>query len=191
MPETDYYQKYISDIVGGLMPSLRNQQKGMYDFTMANSLRTGQTARAVDESMSAYADAAGEAAAGAATTAAQMAQRQEQFDIGQENWEKSFTQGQENWEESMAFQREQQRTANMIKMFENTGWTQELMDAMGYSPDSGTGSAAFNRMLDDLGFSQPDSQDGGGGYWDQPGNRQGALGAWNNWGGQTGLVYAR
>jgi hypothetical protein len=141
--------------------------------------------------MSAYADAAGEAAAGAATTAAQMAQRQEQFDIGQENWEKSFTQGQENWEESMAFQREQQRTANMIKMFENTGWTQELMDAMGYSPDSGTGSAAFNRMLDDLGFSQPDSQDGEGGYWDQPGNRQGALGQWNNWGGQTGLVYAR
>jgi hypothetical protein len=171
MPETDYYQQYISDIVGGLMPSLRTQQKGMYDFTMANALRTGQTARAVDESMGAYAEAAGSAAAGAATTAAQMAQRQEQFDIGQENWEKSFAQGQENWEESMAFQREQQRTANMIKMFENTGWTQELMDAMGYSPDSGTGSAAFQRMLDDLGFIGPDSGAGGGARDNRPGRQ--------------------
>jgi hypothetical protein len=190
MAETDYYQQYISDIVGGLMPSLKTQQKGMYDFTMANSLRTGQTARAVNESMSAYADAAGEAAAGAASTAAQMAQRQEQFDVGQENWEKSFAQGQENWEESMRVQQEQQRTANMISMFESTGWTQELMDAMGYSPDSGTGSAAFNRMLDDLGFNNPEGTGddaGSTGYWDQAQQP----GQWNNWGGRTGLVYAR
>jgi hypothetical protein len=182
MAESDYYQQYISEIVGGMMPSLRNQQKGMYDFTMANALRTGQSARAVDESMGAYATAAGDAAAKAGTTAAQMSQRQEQFDVGQENWEKSFTQGQENWEASMKVRTDQQNTQNMISMFNQTGWTQELLDAMGYDKDS-AGGASFNRMLDDLGFSNPDQPGGGGG-----GDQQ-QLGAWNNWGGQTGLIY--
>jgi hypothetical protein len=183
MADNDYYQKYISEIVGGMMPSLRNQQKGMYDFTMANALRTGQSARAVDESMGAYATAAGDAAAKAGTTAAQMAADQERFDVGQENWEKSFTQGQANWEKSMAVQQEQQNLSNMISMFEATGWTQELLDAMGYDKDS-AGGAAFNRMLDDLGFSGPQGQEKGGGS-------QQTLGAWNNWGNQTGLIYAR
>jgi len=183
---TDYYQQYISEIVGGMMPSLQTQKKGMYDFTMAQALRTGQSASAVAEGMRPYADAAGEAAAAASTTAAQMAQSQEQFDIGQENWEKSFTQGQENWEEQMRVQTDQQNTANMISMFNQTGWTQELLDAMGYDPSS-AGGDAFNRMLDDLGFSQPGdttSDSGGGGGSSQ------SLGAWNNWGGQTGLIYA-
>ena len=184
MAENDYYQKYISEIVGGMMPSLRTQQKGMYDFTMANALRTGQTGQAVQEGMASYAAAAGEAAGAASTQATEMAQRQEQFDIGQENWEKSFAQGQENWEEQMRVQQEQQNLSNMISMFEATGWTQELLDAMGYDKDS-AGGAAFQRMLDDLGFSGPQSQQQSGGYQPQ------SLGAWNNWGGQTGLVYAR
>jgi hypothetical protein len=184
MADTDYYQKYISEIVGGMMPSLKSQQKGMYDFTMANALRTGQSARAVDESMGAYATAAGDAAAKAGTTAAQMSQRQEQFDIGQENWEKSFSQGQKNWEESMRVQQEQQNLSNMVSMFEATGWTQELLDAMGYDKDS-AGGAAFNRMLDDLGFSGPQAQEEEKGYWDRGSN----LNAANNWGGKTGLIY--
>jgi hypothetical protein len=116
-----------------------------------------------------------------------MSQRQEQFDVGQENWEKSFSQGQKNWEESMRVQTEQQNLSNMISMFEATGWTQELLDAMGYDKDS-AGGAAFDRMLKDLGFSGPQGQEDQGGYWDQGG---GQLGAWNKWGGQTGLVYAR
>jgi hypothetical protein len=184
MADNDYYQKYISEIVGGMMPNLRTQQKGMYDFTMANALRTGQSARAVDESMGAYASAAGDAAAKAGTQASQMAQRQEQFDVGQENWEKSFSQGQKNWEEQMRVQTEQQNLSNMISMFEATGWTQELLDAMGYDKDS-AGGAAFNRLLDDLGFTGPDAQqDGGGDIWG------GTSGQWNKWGGRTGLVYA-
>jgi hypothetical protein len=55
----------------------------------------------------------------------------------------------------MAFQREQQNTANMIAMFEATGWTQELLDAMGYDEDS-AGGTQFNNMLEDLGFSNPE-----------------------------------
>jgi len=61
---------------------------------------------------------------------------------------------------------------------------------MGYDKDS-AGGAQFNRMLDDLGFSQPegtgtDKSSDVGGYWD----RTGGLGAYNNWGGKTGLIYA-
>jgi hypothetical protein len=198
MAENDYYQKYISEIVGGMMPSLKSQQKGMYDFTMANVLRTGQSSQAVQEGMAGYADAAGKAAAGASSEAARMAQQQEQFDTGQANWEKTFTQGQANWEESMKVQQEQQNTANMIAMFEQTGWTQDLLDAMGYDKDS-AGGAAFNRMLDDLGFNQPEgtgsgSKDGGsifGSGNPYPGQHQFYRNkAGSQFGGATGLVYA-
>jgi hypothetical protein len=116
-----------------------------------------------------------------------MSQRQEQFDVGQENWEKSFSQGQANWEESMKVQREQQNTSNMISMFSQTGWTQELLDAMGYDKES-AGGAGFQRMLDDLGFSNPEGtgeDQGEGGYWDAGSN----LNSRNNWGGKTGLIY--
>jgi hypothetical protein len=40
-------------------------------------------------------------------------------------------------------------------MFESTGWTQELLDAMGYDEDS-AGGRQFERMLADLGFSSPE-----------------------------------
>jgi hypothetical protein len=182
MPETtDYYQKYMSDIVGTMQPSLRTQKKGMYDFLLSNSLRTGQSAQAVAEGMRPYAQAAGDAAAKAGITATKMAQQQEQFDVQQANWEKSFDQGQANWEKAMEVQRSQQNTANMISMFKSTGWTQELLDAMGYDEGS-AGGTQFNRMLDDLGFSQPEGvgDDSGGfqpgfvpgigndfGYWDR------------------------
>jgi hypothetical protein len=89
-----------------------------------------------------------------------MAQKQEQFDTQQANWQKSFDQGQQNWEESMAFQKEQQSMANMVAMFEHTGWTPELMDAMGYDKESG-GGFGFQRMLDDLGFTGPGGAEGG------------------------------
>jgi hypothetical protein len=159
MADTDYYQKYMSDIVGGMMPNINTQKKGMYDFLLANSLRTGQSAANVAEGMRPYAEAAGEGAARAGVQASQMAQQQEQFDTQQANWQKSFDQGQANWEESMAFQKEQQSMANMVSMFENTGWTQELMDAMGYDKESG-GGFGFQRMLDDLGFKNPEGVGG-------------------------------
>jgi hypothetical protein len=170
MAETDYYQKYMSDIVGGMMPNINVQKKGMYDFLLSNSLRTGQSAASVAEGMRPYAEAAGEAAAGAGVQASKMAQQQEQFNTQQANWQKSFDQGQENWEKQMAFQKEQQSMANMISMFEHTGWTPELMDAMGYDKDSG-GGAAFERMLDDLGFTGPDMGGGGGSKTDEPGRQ--------------------
>jgi hypothetical protein len=160
MPNEDYYQKYIGEIVGGMMPNINVQKKGMYDFMQAQSLRTGQPTAGIAEAMRPYADAAGEGAARAGVQAANMAQRQEQFDTQQANWQKSFDQGQQNWEESMAFQKEQQSMANMVAMFEHTGWTPELMDAMGYDKESG-GGFGFQRMLDDLGFTGPGGAEGG------------------------------
>jgi hypothetical protein len=159
MAETDYYQKYVGEIVGTMMPSLNQQKKGMYDFLLQNSLRTGQSATAAAEGLRPYAEAAGEGAARAGIQATQMAQKQEQFDTQQANWQKSFDQGQQNWEKSFAFQKEQQSMSNMISMFQNTGWTPELMDAMGYDKDSG-GGASFQRMMDDLGFTNPEGVGG-------------------------------
>jgi hypothetical protein len=188
MAEQDYYQKYIGEIVGGMMPNINVQKKGMYDFMQAQSLRTGQPTSGIAEAMRPFADAAGEGAARAGVQATQMAQKQEQFDTQQANWQKSFDQGQKNWEESMAFQKEQQSMANMVKMFEHTGWTEELMNAMGYDKDSG-GGVQFQRMLDDLGFKNPEGtgEDASNdyGYWDRGSN----LNAANNWGGKTGLLY--
>jgi hypothetical protein len=188
MANADLYQKYISDIVGGMMPSIRQQQKGMYDFTMANALRTGNTSQAVQEGMASYAHAAGEGAAKAGAQASQQAQRQEQFDKQQENWKKNFEQTQENWEKQMAMREEENRMRNMMNMFEHTGWTPELLEAMGYDDMSKSDMARFQKY--DSPFGPGQQGGGGGGFWDQPGNNTG-YGHWNNWGGRTGLVYAR
>jgi hypothetical protein len=151
----DYQQKFQRDIVGTMMPNLNRQKKGMYDFLLQNALRTGQSATAAAEGLRPYAEASGQAAAQAGITATAMAQKQEQFDVGQANWQKSFDQGQANWEKSFAFQQQQQNTSNMISMFQQTGWTQDLLDSMGFDKDSAGGSK-FQSMLDDLGFNQPE-----------------------------------
>jgi hypothetical protein len=130
---TDYYQNYLQDIVGGMMPEMQKQKKGMYDYLLSNALRTGQSAASVAQGMRPYAEAAGSAAADAGVTAKKMALDQERFDIQQANWEKQFEQGQANWEASMKESQEQQDLANMMSMFEHTGWTPELLDALGYS----------------------------------------------------------
>lgn len=181
MATTDYYQQYLSDIVGGMMPNIQTQKKGMYDFLLSNALRTGQSAQSVQEGMRPYAESAGQAAAEAGVDAAHMAQKQEQFDVQQENWQKQFDQAQANWQQQMQFQQEQQDMANMMSMFEYTGWTPELLDAMGYS-------GRDVDMWDQ--FQQPGGGGPGGGGsqnpWDVPGT---TYGAWNNWGGKTGLIY--
>ena len=188
MADNNYQQQYLQEIVGGFMPELNKQKKGMYDYLLQNSLRTGQSATAVAEGLRPYAEASGQAAAEAGVQASQMAKQQEQFDTQQANWQASFDQGQRNWEQEMAARDERQDTANMMAMFQSTGWTPELLEAMGYS-DSEAGSSQFNRLLEQLGFNQPEGQEkGSGGYWDQGGGG-GKLGAWNNWGGKTGLIH--
>jgi hypothetical protein len=169
MPEQDYQQQYLKEIVGGFMPELRQQKKGMYDYLLQNSLRTGQSATSVAEGLRPYAQASGQAAAEAGVQASSMARQQEQFDVQQQNWQSSFDQGQENWEKEMSARDEQQDLANMMAMFESTGWTQELLDAMGFSAES-AGSSSFNKLLEDLGFSNPQATQEQGGkksYWDQ------------------------
>ena len=130
---TDYYQNYLQDIVGGMMPNIRKQQRGMYDYLLGQGLRTGQPAAQIAQGMRPYAEAAGDAAAQAGVSARKMAQQQEQFDIQQANWERQFTESQRRWQEEMAQHEAEQKTANLMAMAGATGWTPQLLEALGYS----------------------------------------------------------
>lgn len=142
---TDYYQNYLQDIVGGMMPEMQKQKKGMYDYLLSNALRTGQSAASVAQGMRPYAEAAGSAAADAGVTAKKMALDQERFDIQQANWEKQFKQGQANWEAAMKESQDQQDLANMMNMFSQTGWTPGLLDKLGYGDLNRRTLDMFNR----------------------------------------------
>lgn len=142
---TDYYQNYLQDIVGGMMPEMQKQKKGMYDYLLSNALRTGQSAASVAQGMRPYAEAAGDAAAEAGVSARKMAQQQEQFDIGQANWEKKFNVMQDQFNQKMDFQRKQQDLVNMMNMFSQTGWTPGLLDKLGYGDLDRRTLDMFNR----------------------------------------------
>lgn len=157
MATQDYYQKYMNEIVGGMMPNLNRQKKGMYDFMLSQGLRTGQPAAQIAQGMRPYADAAGDAAAKAGVTATKMAADQKRFDVGQANWEKKFAQGQSNWQAAFDQRNDDQDLANMMAMFSHTGWTPELLDAMGYSGLDKARMLKMNRQIGDIGFKQPDS----------------------------------
>lgn len=155
MAAQDYYQQYLQQVVGGMMPNINRQKKGMYDYMLQQGLRTGVPAARIAEGMRPYAEAAGDAAAKSSGLATQMAQKQKQFDVQQENWRRQFEQGQKNWEAQMAARQEQQDLANMLAMFEYTGWTPELLDAMGYSGLDKARMLQAQRQVGDLGFRSP------------------------------------
>jgi len=169
--DSGYQQQYLNEIVGGFMPQLNQQKKGMYDYLLGNTLRTGQSATAVAEGLRPYAEASGQAAAEAGVQASQMAQQQEQFDAEQEAYQASLDQQQSQFEQDMAFQQQQADLNAMIAIYNETGvMTPELIEALGYDPSEYSAGD----------FSTPDSEGGSGG---------GTPGSWNNWGGQTGLIY--
>ncbi len=193
---TDYYQQNLQDIVGGMMPNINKQKKGMHDFLLANALRTGQSAASVAQGMRPFAEASGDAAAKAGIQAKRMATQQEQFDTQQANWQKSFDQGQANWQKAFAQRDEQQNFANMMAAYQETGAiTPEMLDAFGYGDASRGGQRGVNRQLDILGIGGG-GQDGQGGTFGSGNAFKGSHQFYTNkaasqFGGQTGLIYAR
>jgi len=169
MAEKDYYQKYLSDIVGGMTPQLRTQKKSMYDFLLSNALRTGQSATAVAEGMRPFAEAAGAEAAGSAKQASAMAQRQEQFETQQSAWEKQFAESQKMNEAA----RQQADFSQMMQQYQQTGvMTPQMMERMGLTGISAGDVRSRDRQMELLGM-QPGGQPGeqapwaGGGFGQQ------------------------
>jgi len=166
-----------------MMPSLNKQKKGMYDFLLQNSLRTGQSATSVAEGMRPYAEASGQAAAEAGVTATGMARRATEFDEQMAQRDLEFGQGQKNWQQNFDRRNREQDFANMVAIYQQTGvLTPEMMDAFGLSDPSRGDMDKTRQQLDILGI--------GGGGQGGGNSSSGPLNAANKWGGRTGLVYA-
>lgn len=134
MATPNYYQEYIKDIGAGISPGIKQQQDAMYEYILGQGQRQGVGA-AMQNAMRAtapYAEKASQALAGEAGRARQMAQKQEQYDEQMKQRQTEFQQQQANWEKSMQQQQEQQNMANMLAMFQYTGWTPDLLNALGY-----------------------------------------------------------
>lgn len=182
-------QTYMDNIIQGMMPNINKQKKGIRDFMLQNALRTGQSMQDVSRAMTPYAEATGEAAARAGVQAERMGQQQEQFDVQQDNWLKQFQTGKEQWEKAFEQREEQQDIANMIAMFPQTGFTPQLMEALGYSGLDRSGMRTLGRQLGDIGFQNPQTNTATGGR-DFGRNtemlRERAMQPWQRFGGKAG-----
>ena len=188
MATQDYYQKYMQNIVQGMMPNLNKQKSGMYDYLLQLAQRqgTGSAMQNVARGMAPYAEAAGDAAARAGVQATRMGQQQEQYESQLAQRQSEFSQGQENWQQAFDQRNTQQNFANQLALQQTHGaFTPEMLEAFGYGDVTRGGQRGVQRQLDILGINRNQ----------QPGQQRdiygGTSGAWNNWGGRTGLVYAR
>jgi hypothetical protein len=190
-----YYQKNLRDIIGGTMPSFKRSRDEQYDFLVQNALRTGQSAASAATAVRPFADAAGDAAAKAGVHAKTLATQQEQFDVGQANFEKKFAQGQENWQQAFDQRNRDQDFINMMNLYQKNGiMTPEMLDAFGYGDATRGGQSNVQRQLDILGIggkgqdNRGDNVFGSGNAY--PGQHQFYRNkAGSQFGGQTGLIY--
>jgi hypothetical protein len=184
--DNNYQQQYQDSIVGAMMPALNKQKKGMYDFLLQNSLRTGQSATSVAEGLRPYAEASGQAAAEAGVQATGMAQRQTQFDEQQALHRERMAQQQTQWQSNFDQRNTQQNFVNAMNQI-NSGipMTPEMMEQLGYSNMTRQQQRDLDKQMKLVGFDQGGGSGGQGGG----GGSQQSLGSWNNWGGQTGLIY--
>lgn len=172
------------NIISGMLPSLKSQQSGMYDYLAQLARRQG-TAGAMQQAaagVAPYAQQVGQAVGQTAPLIAQLKEKERQFQIGQENWNKQFEEQRRQYEQNYALSKEQTDWNQMMAMFQQTGWTPQMMQALGYGGLGGGDMRALNRQLSQLGFQQPGTMGAGAQY-------PGTLGSYNNWGGRTGLIY--
>ena len=132
------------NIISGMLPSLRTQQKGMHDYLAAQARRTGTAGamRLAAQGVAPYAEKAGEAIGRTAPQIAQLKARERQFNIQRQQWEKQFEQN-----------RQQQNLVNLMNLFGQTGvMTPEMMDAFGYGDMTRTQQRDILDQLQMLGF---------------------------------------
>jgi hypothetical protein len=192
---TNYMQKYLKDIVGGITPDLKRSRDEQVEWLGAQALRTGQPMAQVATAMRPFADAAGDAAAKAGVQASQMAQKQEQFDTQQQAWEKNFNQGQQNWQATFDQRNKDQEMQNMMNVFQATGkFTPEMLDAFGYGDMSFGDQRKMQQQMSLAGLGGSGSTGGGNTFGSgnpYPGQHQFYRNkAGSQFGGATGLVYA-
>jgi hypothetical protein len=171
MAVSPHYSKYMDTIQQGMMPNLKKQRAGMYDYLLQLSQRqgVGSAMQNVAKGMAPYAEEAGQAAAQAGVKATEMSQRQEQFETQQTAWEKSRTQQQENWEKSFTQQQNQQNMINMMNLFKQTGtMTPEMMEQFGFGDMTRQQQRDIKDQMEMLGMGGGGAGRGLGGRW-QPG----------------------
>jgi hypothetical protein len=171
MAVSPHYSKYMDTIQQGMMPNLKKQRAGMYDYLLQLSQRqgVGSAMQNVAKGMAPYAEEAGQAAAQAGVRATEMSQKQEQFETQQSAWEKNREQQQSNWEKSFSERQNQQNMVNMMNIFQQTGtMTPEMMDAFGFGDMSRSQQRDIQSQLEMLGMGGSGGGRGLGGVW-QPG----------------------
>jgi hypothetical protein len=152
MPTGNAASRYLENAMAAQMPQLRQQQEGMRKYLQGKGQRIGakgagaQARQAVDV----YATQAGNVSARLGADAERMGQQQEQFET------QAATQ-KEQFESQMAQRDKQQNLSNMMAMFPQTGWTPELLEAMGLG-ESAAGTPGFERQISDLGFAGPEGK---------------------------------
>jgi hypothetical protein len=160
MAVSPHYQKYMDTIQQGMMPNLKKQRAGMYDYLLQLSQRqgVGSAMQNVAKGMAPYAEEAGQAAAQAGVKATQMGQRQEQFETQQAAWEKDRERQQSNWEQQFQQNTQQQNMVNMMNLFQQTGtMTPEMMQQFGFGDMTRSQQRDIQKQMEMIGMG------GGGG----------------------------
>jgi len=132
------------NIMSGMLPSVKNQQQGVYDYLAQLGRRQGVTG-AMDKAargVAPYAQQVGEAVGRTAPQLAQIKEQERQFNEKQAAWLKEFEQAQSNWEKEFGLKEEVTDWNKLMQQYEMFGFTPEMMEALGY--DLGP-AAGFNR----------------------------------------------
>lgn len=126
----------IDNIVAAMMPNLKKQQQGMYDYLLQLAQRQGvrSAMRRAGEAVAPYAKAAGDAAAKGGIEATRMGLQKSQFEKKlaqrQKEWEDKLSQ----WQKQFGASQDQQKFANLMATAGMTGLTPEMLQKMGYNP---------------------------------------------------------
>lgn len=140
------------NIISGMLPSLRKQQKGMHDYLAQLARRQGTAGamRMAARGVAPYAEEAGAAIGKTAPQIAQLQERERQFNIQQEAWEKQF-----------AANQQQQNMVNLMNLYAQTGtMTPEMMEQFGYGDMT---RAQQRQIMDQLQMLGMDGGTAGGG----------------------------
>lgn len=155
MATSPYYKQYMDQLQQGMMPNLRKQRSGMYDYLLQLAQRqgVGSAMQNVARGMAPYAEEAGQAAAQAGVKATEMGQRQEQFETQQAAWERNRQQQQANWEQQFALQQQQADMSRLMSLYNQTGvMTPEMMEQFGYGDMTRSQQREISRQMEMLGF---------------------------------------
>ena len=195
MAESTRRQQLLDEIIGGMTPNIRRQQSQLYDYLLQLGQRQGigsamqQAARGVAP----FAEETAEAAARSGVEATRLAEQREQFEEQLKQREAQFGQQMDLYNRQLAEQQKQNQLRNQMALFEQTGFTPELMESLGYGDLRLGEQRKLQRQIQDLGFKQPGQENGVGAPQYAP--RRGLGGfinkARSQFGGRTGLIHGR